>query len=380
MTELDTSPPPTEPTDTPRGKAPSVRLDTTSRRARVGVRLGPVGLLIRHRALLFAVLLLLVLTGAGLLALFTGTLDLPASRVFGTLVGQGSSVDQLVVIDRRLSRTLAALLVGFALGTAGGLTQTITRNPIASPDLLGVTSGASLFAVFLVTTPALGRQLVGEDTSAILAPAAIAGGLVTTAAILGLSWRGGFDGLRLILVGIGVNATALSGVSYLLSRTELEQAAIATRWLNGSLSGARMDDVLLMLPVTAVAAIGCVVLSQHLGALRLGREVAAGLGTRPARTEAFALLIAVAVVSVAVAVAGPIGFVGFVAPQLAMRLFGTAGPPPLAGGLVGAAVVLLSDLGAMRLPGELPVGVITAVIGAPTLLALLIGYVRRTSV
>ncbi|WP_208322241.1 MULTISPECIES: iron ABC transporter permease [unclassified Mumia] len=348
--------------------------------ARAGVRFGPFGMLVRRRAALWGVGVVAVLVGTTLFAVFTGTLDLPASRVWATLLGEGSRVDELVVIDRRLVRAVVAVLVGFVLGLSGALTQTVTRNPIATPDLLGVTAGASAAAVLVITQPWLVETITGTATVSLVAPAAIAGGLLTTAAIVGLAWRGGFDGMRLVLVGLGVNAIALALVSWGLMRADLESAAVATRWLTGSLSGVRTADLWLLLPVVVLAAACSVVLSRDLGALRLGRDVAASLGTRPARAEAYAVALAVVSVSAATAVAGPIGFVAFVAPQAALRLFGTAGPTPLAAGLVGAAVVLVSDQTAQRLPVELPVGVVTAVIGAPALMFLLIRYVRRTSV
>jgi len=347
---------------------------------RVGVRLGPFGMLVRRRAVLWTAIVVVVLLGVTVLAVFSGTLDLPASRVWATLLGEGSRVDQIVVVDRRLVRAVVAVLVGFVLGLSGALTQTVTRNPIATPDLLGVTAGASAAAVLVITQPAVIERATGTAAALLVTPAAIAGGLMTTGLIVGLAWRGGFDGMRLVLVGLGVNAIALALVSWGLMRADLESAAVATRWLTGSLAGVRSEDLTLLLPVVVLAGACSVVLSRDLGALRLGRDVAASLGTRPARAEAYAVALAVVAVSAATAVAGPIGFVAFVAPQAALRLFGTAGPTPLAAGLVGAVVVLVSDQLAQRLPVDLPVGVVTAVIGAPALMLLLVRYVRRTSV
>ncbi|OEV04143.1 FecCD family ABC transporter permease [Streptomyces oceani] len=347
---------------------------------RRGIRLGPVALTLRPRAFLagtVTVAVLLVLCGV---SVFTGSFDVPADRVLATLAGNGESVERLVVLDHRLARVLAAVLVGAALGCAGALTQSVTRNPIASPDLLGVTGGASFFAVLLVTQPAIASRTGEHAAAELLAPMAVLGGLATTALILALSWRGGFDGLRLILVGLSINSLALSGVSWLLTRAELEQAQVATRWLTGSLNGVRLPDVTLMTPVVLCGFLACAVLARDVAALRLGREVAPTLGTAPGRTEALALFVAVVLVSGATAVAGPIAFVAFVAPQAAMRVFRTPGPPPLAAGLLGALLVLAADMTAQRLPAELPVGVPTAILGAPYLLYLLNQHRRRTSV
>ncbi|MBW9210370.1 iron ABC transporter permease [Mumia sp. zg.B21] len=351
-----------------------------SARRGVGVRIGPFGVLVRRRAVVWTAIVTITLLAVTVLAVLTGTLDLPASRVWAALTGRGSSVDHLVVVDRRLVRAVTAILVGFVLGLSGALTQSVTRNPIATPDLLGVTAGASAAAVLLITQPWLVTSVTGTASATLVAPAAVVGGLLTTAMIVALAWRGGFDGMRLILVGLGVNAIALAIVSWALMRADLHSAAVASRWLTGSLAGVRVEDVWMLLAVVAVATACSTVLSQDLSALRLGRDVAASLGTRTARSEAYAIALAVVAVSAATAVAGPIGFVAFVAPQAALRVFGTAGPTPLTSGMVGALVVLVADQTAQRLPVELPVGVLTAVIGAPALMFLLVRYVRRSSV
>lgn len=361
-------PAPTGPTDPPRPR-------------RRGLTCGPVGVVLRPRALPVGLALLAATVALAALGVFTGDLALPPERVLAALTGTGTRLENLVVVDHRLARVLAAVLVGFALGCSGALTQSLTRNPLASPDVLGVSAGASLCAVLLVTQPQLAARSGGEPAAAtLLVPAAVAGGLVTAALVLVLSWRDGFDGPRLVLTGVSVNALALSGVSWLLTRSQVEEAQVATRWLTGSLDGARMSDALALLPLALLAVVSCLVLARDLGALRMGRELSTALGTASARTELLAVLLAVLLVSGATAVAGPVSFVAFAAPQVAMRLFGTPGPPPLAGGLTAALLVLGADLLAQHLPAALPVGVPTAVLGAPYLLYLLHRYRRRSSV
>lgn len=367
--------------ETPRTTAhppvdPGIALGSHTR----GVRIGPFGLRVTRRALLGVALVVALALGMAYVAIFTGSLDYSTATVWNALLGHGSKVEELVIVDRRLARTLAAVLVGFALGVSGALTQSITRNPIASPDILGVVAGAGAMAV-LVSTQVPVRALFGElQGRSLIQLAALVGGLATTALILALSWRAGFDGMRLILVGLSVNALAMAVTGFLLTRAEEFEAAVAVRWLTGSLQPARMDDVVTLLPVVLVALVACLVLAKPLASLRMGRDASALLGSAPGRTEAVSLLIAVFLAAGAAAVAGPIAFVAFVAPQAAMRLFRTAGPPPLAGGIVGAILVLGADLVAQRLPVELPVGVIVAVIGAPCLLYLLIHTMRRESV
>jgi iron complex transport system permease protein len=340
---------------------------------------GPVGLRWRTRTATAALAVVLLVLALATVAVVTGTLDLGADRIWAALTGNGSRIEELVA-DRRLSRALVALLIGFALGCAGALTQTVTRNPIASPDILGITAGAGAVAVLVVSQPQLVRDLTGLDAAAALPLASGLGGLAATGIVLGLGWRGGFDGLRLVLVGLGVNAVAVGVTSWLLTRASLDTAAVATRWLVGSLEGVRMADLWVVVPPVLVALPVVAYLSRDLAALRLGHDVAAGLGTATGRTDLIAVLLAVALVSPATAVAGPIGFVAFVAPQAAMRLFGLPGPPPVAGGLFGAALLLAADMVAQRLPVPLPVGILTAAVGAPCLLFLLIRSVRRTSV
>lgn len=347
---------------------------------RGGVQVGGLGMVVRRRSVSASAAMLVLASAVVVASLTTGTLDVPLDRVVASLSGQGSRIEQLVIVDRRLGRVVAAALVGFLLGLAGALTQSVTRNPIASPDILGVTAGAGLAAVVVVTRPREVQALTEQASAGLLVPATLLGGAVTTLLVLGLSWRGGFDGLRLILVGIGVNALALAGTSWLLTRSSLDEAAVATRWLTGSMEGARLDNLPVLLTVTAVCAAACLVLARDLAALRLGRELSSSLGSPPVRTEAVSLVIAVVAVSAATAVAGPIGFVAFVAPQAALRLFGTAGPTPLAGGLTGAAMLVCADLVAQRLPVALPTGVITAVVGAPVLMMLLLPRIRRSHV
>ncbi|WP_374999867.1 FecCD family ABC transporter permease [Aeromicrobium sp. CTD01-1L150] len=347
--------------------------------ARPGVQVGPVGVPVRRRAVVATIATGVLLATTAVHLLSSGTVDVPVHRVLATLVGQGDRIENLVVLDGRLARVVSAVVVGFLLGLAGALTQSITRNPIASPDILGVTTGAGAVAVLVVTQPWLAAGL-GAPMSTVLPAAAVLGALLTTSIILALAWRGGFDGLRLILVGLGVNALASAVTAWLLVRADIHSATVATRWLAGSVDGIALSQSLTIVPVVGLAVVVGLRLGPALGALRLGRDVAAALGLSPGRAELAALGLAVVATGAATAIAGPVAFVAFVAPQAALRMFGTAGPTPLAAGLVGALLVLVADLVAQRMPVELPVGVVTAVVGAPFLLYLLTRHVRRTSV
>lgn len=343
-----------------------------------GLQLGPIGLPRRSTAVKATITtlgLLLLLTA---IALQRGEIDIPLSRMLDTFLGRGTRLDHLVLIDHRLARLLVGAGIGCALGIAGALTQTIARNPIATPDILGVTTGASAFAVLVLVMPRLAESTLGISGRAALIPGAFVGAFLTTALILGISWRGGFDGYRLILVGLGVNALALAFTTWLLTKASIEEAAVATRWLSGSLEGVTITDIIPLFVTSLVIIFVCLFISGDLGALKLGRDVAKTLGVRTGRTEFIALALAVLAVAVTTAIAGPIAFVAFVAPQAAMRVFGSAGPPPIASGLLGAVLLVSADLFAMSLPVTLPVGVITAIFGAPFLLYILRHQHRRT--
>jgi len=345
-----------------------------------GVSIGPIGFVVRRRFAVTTAATLVVLVAIVATALVTGTLDYPMSRIVATLRGEGSRIENLVIIDRRLVRTSVAVAIGFLLGMSGALTQSITRNPIASPDILGITTGAGAVAVFFVTNPSSGIGPSDASATTILTPAALVGGLATTALVLALAWRGGFDGMRLVLVGLGINAVAAAAIVWMMTRADTTDAGVAARWLTGSVDGAKAGDLLLVGPVLVVGALACLALARAIATLRLGRDVATSLGTPAGQVELWALVLAVALASIATAITGPVAFVAFVAPQAALRLFRTAGPTPFAAGLIGAVMLAGSDLVAQHLLFPLPAGVVTSVIGAPCLLLLIVTRLRSTSV
>lgn len=342
------------------------------------LRVGPVSGVWRPRDVLVpAGLAVVVLV---LLAANVGRGDFPLSvpEVLRILAGGGPDADRFVVLQLRLPRSLTGALVGLALGMSGAITQSIARNPLASPDILGVTAGAGAAAVALIV---LGGGAAGGLLGVLGLPvSALLGGILTALAVYALAWRRGIEGFRLVLVGIGVAAMLTSLTSYLLVRADITDASRATVWLTGSLNGRGWEHVVPVGVAVTVVGVAALVSTFSLGALRLGEESAQALGVRVQRGQARLLLMAVTLASVAVASAGPIGFVAFVAPQVAMRLVHSAGPPVLAGGLLGAALVVGSDVVSRTvLPVELPVGLVTAAIGAPYLLYLLVRRSREIS-
>jgi iron complex transport system permease protein len=293
-----------------------------------------------------------------------GDFPIPLRDVVAALFGHGNPDSDFVIRQLRLPRALAALLVGAAFGFSGAIFQSLARNPLASPDLIGVNAGAATSAVFVI--------VIMHGTGFMVSGGALIGALVAAAAIYLLAYKRGVSSYRLVLVGIGVAAALNSVTSYLFTRAEINDAQRAAVWLTGSLSGRRWDDIrplaismLFLLPAVLWSA-------RPLRALQLGDETAKGLGVPVERTRVGLLMVAVALGAVATAAAGPVTFVAFVSPPIARRL--VKAPLSLVpAALTGALLLLLSDLVARRAfaPIELPVGVITGVIGGPYLLWLL---------
>ncbi|MHC3463835.1 FecCD family ABC transporter permease [Streptomyces flavovirens] len=343
-----------------------------------GVRLGHVSFVWRP----WLVLVTLLLTAATFLmfclSISIGDFPVDLSRVFATLLGGGEPVDEFVIMDLRMPRALAGLVVGIALGVSGAITQSVARNPLASPDILGITGGAGAVAVFLVTVS--GGASAAVISSVGLSAAALAGGLGTGLLVYFLAWRRGIDGFRLILIGISVSAVMEAITTWLLVGADIRDVARAQAWLVGSLENRSWDEVGVALWGTLVllAVVACV--AFQFKPMHLGDEVAAGLGVRFSGVRAVLLLCAVLLAAVGVSAAGPVPFVALVAPQVAMRLARFPTPPLVASGLVGALLLIGSDLVARTaLPMTLPVGVVTAAIGGPFLVHLLVRANLRQS-
>jgi iron complex transport system permease protein len=298
-------------------------------------------------------------------SLSVGDFPVPLTDVLSTLVGRGSPDTDFIVRTLRLPRGLVALLVGAAFGLSGAIFQRIARNPLASPDIIGINAGAAACAVLVI--------VVLHGSSHQVTAGALGGALVTALAIYLLSYRRGVTGYRLVLVGIGFTAMLVSVTSYLMTRAQIFEAQRAMVWLTGSLNGRGWDHVRPVAVALAVLVPFTVLLARQLRMLDLGDDAAKGLGTRVELARGALLLAGVALAAVAVASAGPVGFVALVSPQVARRLVGGSSAALLPSAAFGALLLVASDLVARRLfaPTELPVGIVTAVLGAPYLLFLL---------
>ena len=286
-------------------------------------------------------------------------------EVVRVLLGQTVPGASFTVGELRLPRAVLAILAGFAFGIAGVTFQTMLRNPLASPDIIGITAGASAAAVFGIVILSL-----SETAVSVLA---VVGGLATALAIYLLSNKGGFAGTRLILIGIGVAAMLDAAVTYVLSKAPAYDLQAAMRWLTGSLNGATWPTVLPLAIASVVLVPALLAKGRDLNVLRLGDDAAASLGIRLQGTRVVVIVAAVALLAFATAATGPIAFVAFMAGPIAARIVGPGGSLLLPSALVGALLVQLSDLlGQFAFDSRYPVGVVTGVLGAPFLISLLI--------
>lgn len=307
----------------------------------------------------------LVIIGAGW-SVSVGDFAIPISDVAREFTGIGGTPDSAFIIHAlRLPRVLTGVMVGFAFGLSGQIFQRMVRNPLASPDILGLSSGAAFGAVVGIVLLELGAVSVTA--------AALVGSLATVVGIYVLGIKKGVSSYRLVLVGIGITALLNAGVSYLLTRAKLFEAQRATVWLTGSLNGRGWEYVRPLAVTLGVLVPVALLCARQLRVLEMGDDTAAALGVALGRSKLALTLSGAGLAAAATAAAGPVGFVALVSPQIARRLVGDRSTGMVPAGLVGAAIVVFADVLARRAfsPVELPVGVVTAIVGAPYLLWLL---------
>ena len=319
--------------------------------------------------------------------LVTSTLAIIAAVLCGLMLYFGNTLYSLDVIIRvlsgekvkgatfaietiRLPRMLAGLFAGFAFGLAGSVFQTMLRNPLANPNVLGITTGSSVAAVFCI--------VILHTSEAVIFIASVIAGLATVLVLYVLSIRKSFSLGRLILVGIGLDAMLGAAVSYLLLKSSEHDIGAAYRWLSGSLNGAQMDELSPLITTVLLCTPIVMLLGKPLGLLELGEQAATSLGIHPNRTRIVLIIVTVLMIAVACATTGPIAFVAFLAGPIAKRLVGIGYSSVIPAGLVGVILVLGSDLiGQFAFETRFPVGVITGILGAPYLIYLLIRMNRK---
>ncbi|QTE31487.1 iron chelate uptake ABC transporter family permease subunit [Pengzhenrongella sicca] len=327
----------------------------------------------RPRSVVVCAALVALTCALGVVAMTQGTIELTAGEVLAALVGTGV-VDQTaerVVLGIRLPRLVTGIFVGACLGMAGAIFQSISRNALGSPDIIGLTAGSATGAIV---------QIVLFDGGPLAVAAwAVGGGLVCSAAVylLAMTRRSG-GGYRLILVGIGVGAFLAAINALLLTRVGLDQALEAEIWLQGSLAGRRWEHALPVLIAFVLLAPPAAAASRRLDLLELGDDTATQLGVRVERSRLALIVIGVGLTALATAAAGPIAFVALAAPQLVRRLNRAPGAPLLSGAVMGSALLVGADLASRHLPfaWSVPVGLATGVLGGVYLLWLL-GTTRK---
>ncbi|MFD0021048.1 FecCD family ABC transporter permease [Streptomyces sp. NPDC058382] len=330
------------------------------------VRIGARGRFLLHRRAAVAATALVVLLAVVCVAyLCVGESFVAPGEVLKVVLGRPSA-DELVVGTLRLPRMVVGLLVGLAFGIAGALIQTVARNPLASPDIIGISQGAGALTV--------GAMTFGITSYTVLPYLSVIGGVAAAALVYLFAWRGGLHATRFVLIGIGFAVALRSVTTLFLTKGDYLVAQQAQIWMTGSLNGRGYAEaapigwtLLVLLPAVLWAA-------RAQRTVTMDDDTATALGVRLGRVRLGLVALGVILASVATGTAGPVDFVALLAPQIARRMTRTAQIPLLCSALLGAVIVVFADLLARRLfsPTELPVGVLTAAVGAPYLIWLII--------
>ncbi|GAA4538147.1 FecCD family ABC transporter permease [Amycolatopsis samaneae] len=323
-----------------------------------------------RRSIVVVAILAVVTLALVVLSVGTGDYDMTPAEVLRTLAGQGTKAQYLVVTGR-LPRVLVAVLVGAALALAGSVFQTLTRNPLGSPDIIGFTTGSATGGILMI--------LVVGSAPGFVALGALGGGLLTMALIAALCAPYGLLSSRLVLLGIAMSAVLAGVNSYLLVKASKENAARATVWLVGDLAGRDWNYFVPLAAVLVVLVPVVLVNGRALRMLEMGDDAAVGVGVAVGRMRNLLLLCAVALVAAATAAVGPIPFIALISPQLARRMTRLPGPNLVVSAFVGALLVVAADYVGQRVLGAslLPVGVVAATLGGAYFVWLLLVGRRR---
>ncbi|MFD9436340.1 FecCD family ABC transporter permease [Streptomyces sp. NPDC060002] len=318
------------------------------------------------RALIVVAALVAAALTASVVLIGTGDFPIPAGDVVKTLLGDGNAGQEFIVNELRLPRVLVGLLVGASLGLGGALFQAVSRNPLGSPDVLGLGQGATAGALVMI--------VLFSGSTAQVATGALVGGLATGTLLYLLAWKRGVHGYRLVLVGIGLSAIATAVNGYLMTKADFVDAARAVVWMTGTLDGRDWKQVWPLLVLVCVLVPLVLANGRGLRMMEMGDDVSHALGVRVERVRLVLMVSAVLLTAAATAAAGPVSFVALTAPQLARRLTRSPGPNLVPSLCMGAALLVTADWASQRLfgDGQLPVGVVTGVLGGVYLLWLLV--------
>lgn len=344
------------------------RLDFGRRVHRIRIR----GIWLRWdvRTTLIGVALALSCILLAFLALVSGDYPLTLGEVRHALFSGVDDFTRTVVVEWRMPRIVAAIVFGAALGASGAVFQSLTRNPLASPDILGFSAGAYTGALIVIIV--LGGSYLQVAAGALI------GGIGTAALVYLLAFRRGVQGFRLIIVGIAISAMLSSVNTWLTLTADLDTAMVAAVWGAGSLNGMTWQQTGIGSILVLLLLVATLVLARPLRQLELGDDAAQALGVRVEASRLILMLLSVGLIAVVTAAAGPVAFVALAAPQIARRLTRTPGVSVASAALMGAAMLIASDYLALHLlPAMLPVGTVTVVVGGAYLIWLLIHEARR---
>jgi iron complex transport system permease protein len=324
------------------------------------------------RAVAVIAVLVIAALAISVISLGIGDYEVSPPRVVQTMFGDGSRIEELVVMQWRMPRVLLALVLGAALGVSGAIFQSITRNPLGSPDVIGFSTGSYTGALIVLL-------VIGNRDYYATAGGALVGGIGTAMVVYLLAFKRGVQGFRLIIVGIAISAMLSSVNVWLLLKADLEAAISASVWGAGSLSGLGWSQARPVIIILAVLLVPIALSAYRMPMLEMGDDAAKALGIRAEPTRLGLIVVGVALTALATATAGPIAFVSLAAPQLARRLTQTAGVALLPAAAMGALLLAGADIIAQRAfaPTQLPVGVVTASIGGLYLVWLLAREARR---
>ncbi len=324
-----------------------------------------------RRLVLSCLLLMLVSLAVAVISLRSGAVTLDFTQVFNALTGSAPRNITMVVTEWRLPRVIMALLVGAALGISGAIFQSLMRNPLGSPDVMGFNTGA--WSGVLVAMVLFGQHLTA------ITLAAMAGGILTSLIVWALAWRDGIETFRLIIIGIGMRAMLMAFNTWLLLQASLETSLSAGLWFAGSLNGLTWAKTLPAAPLILLMFVCALLLVKRMRLLEMGDDSACALGVSVERSRLMLMLVAVVLTAAATAIAGPISFIALVAPHIARRLSGTARWGLTQSALCGSLLLMAADLCAQQLfmPYQLPVGVVTVSLGGIYLIVLLVQESRK---
>jgi len=324
-----------------------------------------LSLRLHRRSLLIGVVLITLILVIALASLTSGSYQIPIPDALRALCGEGEDMVRMIVVEWRLPRVLLTILLGAALGMSGAIFQSLTRNPLGSPDIIGFAAGSYTGALIVILLLSGGYYEI--------AAGALIGGILTALAVYALAWRNGMQGFRLIIVGIGISAMLSAFNSWMIKVADLNVAMSAAIWGAGSLNGLGFDQLVPVAIVLIIIMPFTMLVARPMRQLEMGDDAARASGVNANRTRAALMILGVALTAIVTAATGPISFIALAAPQIARRITRSAGVALIPSALVGSALLAAADYAAQHaFETQLPVGIMTVSIGGIYFILLLV--------